>query len=262
MYIYIYLRAGTPPQGRRYKTCFCCSCGFLCGCCGCGYWCCGLLFVVSCLTLVASFTQLREWDPLKQRDDNSKFQMISKQVLCKFLSWVSLYGAECSPRMSPTSSWLKVQEDTSSISVRLNWWKTTGPQVYSQIDHISPGHLKNIRSHSFCWWPLISVFIHALHPSPLKSNLCMNPKRYWKGFIHHARTTWLWKALPLVLRLHCLSNRQKYFSGERGEKLYSCTPELEDDLERTPPRLHLFECVSLGLGTLVWQTRFFPIKAL
>lgn len=172
------------------------------------------------------------------------------------------YCAECSPRMSPTSSWLKVQEDTSSISVRLNWWETTGTQVYSQIGHISPGHLKNIRSHSFCWWPLISVFIHALHPSPLNLNLCMNPKRYWKGFIHHARTTWLWKALPLVLRLHCLSNRQKYFSGERGEKLYSGTPKLEDDLERTPPRLHLFECVSLGLGTLVWQTRFFPIKAL
>lgn len=145
------------------------------------------------------------------------------------------YCAECSPRMSPTSSWLKVQEDTSSISVRLNWWETTGTQVYSQIGHISPGHLKNIRSHSFCWWPLISVFIHALHPSPLNLNLCMNPKRYWKGFIHHARTTWLWKALPLVLRLHCLSNRQKYFSGERGEKLYSGTPKLEDDLERTPP---------------------------
>ena len=157
------------------------------------------------------------------------------------------HGMASSPRMSPTSSWLKVQEDTSSISVRLNWWKTTGPQVYSQIDHISPGHLKNIWSNSFCWWPLISVFIHVLQPSPPKSNPFMNRKRYWKGFIHHARTTWLWKALPLVLWLHCFSQPRKCFSGDR---FYSYTPELEDDLERKPPRLHLFECVGLGLG--IW----------
>ena len=34
------------------------------------------------------------------------------------------------------------------------------------------------------------------------------------------------------------------------DRFYSCTPELEDDLERKPPRLHLFECVGLGLG--IW----------
>ena len=169
----------------------------------------------------------------------------------ELLWWLSLYCAECFPRMSPTSSWLKVQEDTSSISVRLNWWKTTGWPHFSRAFGKYPKPFLLLVASDQCIYSCFASFssqVKSLHES----------EEILKGFHSSCQDDMALESVAVSASVALPFQWQKYFSGERGEKLYSCTPELEDDLERTP----LFECVSLGLGTLVWQTRFFPIKAL